>query len=136
MAASASDTDRGEEATGVYWKPVLYALEEVMEVMLVNAAQVKQVPGRKTEVTDCGWLAQLLEHGLLRASFIPPKPIRELRDLTRYRKRLSDEHSRVANRLEKFWASAAVRFWPPITPFSSRIEPSLICGRAFWTWET
>ena len=87
------------EATGVYWKPVYYALEDAMEVLLVNAAHVKQVPGRKTEVTDCVWLAQLLEHGLLRASFIPPQPIRDLRDLTRYRQSLSEEHTRVANRL-------------------------------------
>jgi transposase len=79
-------------ATGVYWKPVYYALEDCAAVMLVNAAHVKQVPGRKTDVADSAWLAQLLEHGLLRASFIPPQPIRDLRDLTRYRKSLQEEH--------------------------------------------
>lgn len=97
------------EATGVYWKPVYYALEDALEVLLVNAAHVKQVPGRKTDVADCVWLAQLLEHGLLRASFIPPQPIRDLRDLTRYRKSLAEEHSRVANRLEKVLQDAGIK---------------------------
>jgi transposase len=97
------------EATGVYWKPVYYALEDAMEVLLVNAAHVKQVPGRKTDVADCVWLAQLLEHGLLRASFIPPQPIRDLRDLTRYRKSLSEERTRVANRLEKVLQDAGIK---------------------------
>ena len=71
------------EATGVYWKPVYYLLEDDFELLLVNAQHVKNVPGRKTDVKDAQWLCQLLEHGLLRASFVPPKPIRELRDLTR-----------------------------------------------------
>jgi transposase len=71
------------EATGVYWKPIYYMLENDFELLLVNPAHFKQVPGRKTDVADCVWLAQLLEHGLLRSSFVPPAPIRELRDLTR-----------------------------------------------------
>jgi transposase len=71
------------EATGVYWKPIYYMLEDGFELLLVNPAHFKQVPGRKTDVADCAWLAQLLEHGLLRSSFVPPAPIRELRDLTR-----------------------------------------------------
>ena len=70
------------ESTGVYWKPVFYVLEEAFTCLLVNAAHMKQVPGRKTDVQDCIWIAQLLEHGLLRGSFVPPAPIRELRDLT------------------------------------------------------
>ena len=70
------------EATGVYWKPVYHLLEDDFELLLVNAQHVKNVPGRKTDVGDAQWLCQLLEHGLLRASFVPPKPIRELRDLT------------------------------------------------------
>jgi transposase len=74
------------ESTGVYWKPVFYALEHEFTCLLVNAAHIKQVPGRKTNVQDCVWIAQLLEHGLLRGSFVPPAPIREVRDLTRYRK--------------------------------------------------
>jgi transposase len=97
------------EATGVYWKPVYYALEEGREILLVNAAHVKQVPGRKTDVSDCMWLAQLLEAGLLRASFVPPQPIRDLRDLTRYRKSLSEERNRVANRLEKVLQDAGIK---------------------------
>jgi transposase len=74
------------EATGVYWKPVWAMLEDDFGVMLVNARHVKQVPGRKTDVSDAAWLCQLLEAGLLRASFVPPKPIRALRNFTRYRK--------------------------------------------------
>jgi transposase len=76
------------EATGQYWKPVWYVLEERgFELLLVNARHVKILPGRKTDVCDAAWLAELLEHGLLRGSFVPPAAIRELRDLTRYRKR-------------------------------------------------
>ena len=71
------------EATGVYWKPVYYALEDDFELLLVNAQHVKNVPGRKTDTSDAQWLCQLLECGLLGPSFVPPKPIRELRDLTR-----------------------------------------------------
>jgi transposase len=76
-------TDVAMETTGVYWKPVFYVLEDGFTCLLVNAAHIKQVPGRKTDVLDCIWIAQLLEHGLLlRGSFVPPAPIRELRDLT------------------------------------------------------
>jgi transposase len=67
------------EATGVYWKPVYYLLEDDFELLLVNAQHVKNVPGRKTDVQDAQWLCQLLEHGLLKSSFVPPQPIRELR---------------------------------------------------------
>src|SRR4029079_16872264 len=74
------------ESTGVYWRPVYAILEHEFEVLLVNARHVKNVPGRKTDVRDSEWLAQLLECGLLKGSFIPPQPIRDLRDLTRYRK--------------------------------------------------
>jgi transposase len=74
------------EASGVYWKPPWAILEDEFECLLVNARHVKQVPGRKTDVSDAAWLCQLLEAGLLNASFVPPKPIRTLRNLTRYRK--------------------------------------------------
>ena len=74
------------EATGVYWKPVYYVLEEEFETWVVNARHFRNVPGRKTDVLDAQWLAELAQHGLLRLSFVPPKEIRELRDLTRYRK--------------------------------------------------
>jgi transposase len=89
------------EATGVYWKPVWAVLEDDFELLLVNARHVKQVPGRKTDVKDAEWLCQLLEAGLLRASFVPPKPIRALRQLTRYRKAQIKERQREANRLHK-----------------------------------
>jgi transposase len=97
------------EATGVYWKPVYYLLEDDFELMLVNAQHVKNVPGRKTDVQDAQWLCQLLEHGLVRASFVPPKPFRELRDLTRYRKSLTWERSREANRLQKQLEDANIK---------------------------
>ena len=89
------------EATGVYWKPVWHVLEDDFELLLVNARHVKQVPGRKTDVSDAAWLCQLLEAGLLKASFVPPKPIRDLRQLTRYRKAQIKERQREANRLHK-----------------------------------
>jgi transposase len=97
------------EATGVYWKPVYYVLEDDFELLLVNAAHVKNVPGRKTDVQDAQWLCQLLEHGLLRGSFVPPKPIRELRDLTRYRKSLIWERQREGNRLQKLLEDANIK---------------------------
>ena len=97
------------ESTGVYWKPVFYVLEESAECLLVNAQHVQKVPGRKTDVQDCVWLAQLLEHGLLRGSFVPPPPQRELRDLTRYRKTLIQERTREANRLHKVLEDAGIK---------------------------
>jgi len=89
------------EATGVYWQPVWHVLEDAFELMLVNARHVKQVPGRKTDVSDAAWICQLMEAGLLRGSFVPPKPQRALRTLTRYRKTQIQERQREANRLHK-----------------------------------
>jgi transposase len=89
------------EATGVYWRPVWAVPEDRFELMLVNARHVKQVPGRKTDVSDAAWLCQLAEAGLLRASFVPPKPIRDLRALTRYRRAQIAERKREAQRLHK-----------------------------------
>jgi len=97
------------EATGVYWKPVYYTLEGEFELLLVNAAHVNQVPGRKTDTKDAAWLCQLLECGLLRASFVPPRPIRELRDLTRYRKSLIRDRASEANRLHKVLEDSGVK---------------------------
>jgi len=97
------------ESTGVYWKPVYYVLEEMFTCLLVNAAHVSKVPGRKTDVRDCEWLAQLLEHGLLRGSFVPPVPIRELRDFTRYRQVLVQDRTREANRLHKVLTDAGIQ---------------------------
>src|SRR5919198_6670834 len=89
------------ESTGVYWKPIWNLLEGQVELSLVNAHHVKQVPGRKTDVKDCEWLADLLRHGLLRASFVPPRPQRELRELTRYRTSLVRERAAEVNRVQK-----------------------------------
>ena len=97
------------EATGVYWKPVFYVLEQGFTLLLVNPADVKRMPGRKTDVSDAVWLAQLLENGLLRPSFIPPRAIRELRDLVRYRSELKHDHTRVANRLHKVLQDADLK---------------------------
>ena len=97
------------EATGVYWKPVYYVLEDGFRVILVNPAEIKRMPGRKTDVSDCAWLAQLLENGMLRPSFIPPREIRELRDLVRYRVSLKHDHTRIANRLHKVLQDADLK---------------------------
>lgn len=98
------------EATGSYWKPVWYVLEERgFELLLVNARHVKMVPGRKSDVADAEWLAELLEHGLLRGSFVPPQVIRELRDLTRYRKRLIQEHTSECQRIQKTLEDAGIK---------------------------
>jgi transposase len=98
------------EATGDYWKPFYYLLEDAgFEVMLVNARHVKNLPGRKTDVADATWLAQLGAHGLVRASFVPPEPIRELRDLTRTRTALTRERSREVQRLEKLLEDAGIK---------------------------
>jgi transposase len=97
------------ESTGIYWRPVFNLLEDDCTVILVNAQHVKAVPGRKTDVKDSEWLADLLRHGLLEASFIPPAPIRELRDLTRYRKTLVGERAQEANRLQKVLETANIK---------------------------
>ena len=89
------------ESTGVFWKPVYNIIEDHFQILLVNARHIKNVPGRKTDVIDCEWIAQLLQCGLLRGSFIPPRPQRELRDLTRMRTQLTREMSTVANRIHK-----------------------------------
>ena len=98
------------EATGPYWQPVWHVLEErPFELLLVNARHVKILPGRKTDVGDAAWLAELLEHGLLRGSFVPPAEIRRLRDLTRYRKRLIQAHGQETQRIQKTLEDAGVR---------------------------
>jgi transposase len=97
------------ESTGVYWKPVWNLLEAQFELLLVNARHVKAVPGRKTDVRDCEWLAELLRHGLLRPSFVPDRPQRELRELTRYRTSLVQERSAEINRLQKTLEGANIK---------------------------
>lgn len=99
------------ESTGVYWKPVYAVLEGggALQIVVANAQHVKKVPGRKTDVKDAEWIADLLCHGLLRSSFVPPKPIRELRDLTRYRRKLVESHVAERNRLLKLLETANIK---------------------------
>jgi transposase len=103
-------THAAMEATGVYWKPVWNVLEgRIAEILLVNAQHVKAVPGRKTDQKDAEWLAELLRHGLLRSSFIPPAPIRELRDLTRLRVSVVEDINRVTCRIQKVLEDANIK---------------------------
>jgi transposase len=131
------------ESTGVYWKPIYNILEGSFEVLLVNARHVKQVPGRKTDVKDCQWLAQLLQHGLLRGSFIPSRPIRELRDLTRHRAQLVAEKTRVVNRIHKILEDANIKLGSVATDIlgvsgramiqdlmAGQSDPAQLAGRA------
>jgi transposase len=97
------------EATGVYWKAPWAILEDEFDCLLVNARHVKQVPGRKTDVSDAAWLCQLAEAGLLKANFVPPKPIRQLRNLTRYRKTQIQERAREVNRPRKALEDAGIK---------------------------
>lgn len=99
----------GMESTGVYWKPPYYLLEGGVEVWLLNARHMRNIPGRKTDVADASWICQLIEFGLVRPSFVPPAPIRELRNLTRYRKAQIEERSREAQRLDKILQDAGVK---------------------------
>jgi transposase len=99
----------GMESTGVYWKPVYYLLEDALECWLLNARHLRNVPGRKTDVADAEWIAQLVEHGLVRPCFVPPPRIRELRNLTRYRKTLIEERTREVQRLDKMLQDAGVK---------------------------
>jgi transposase len=103
------------ESTGVYWKPVYYVLEDRFTLLLINMQELKRVPGRKTDVKDSEWLAQLLECGLLKASFVPPPPIRELRDLTRYRVQQVRDRAREVNRLCKVLEDAGLKLTSVVT---------------------
>jgi transposase len=103
------------ESTGVYWKPIYNILEGQLEVIVVNAQHLKGVPGRKTDVLDAEWLAECFQLGLLKASFIPPAPVRELRDLTRYRTALIRERARTANRLQKVLEDANIKLAGVVT---------------------
>jgi transposase len=97
------------EATSDYWKPFYYLMEDTLPVMLVNAKHARNIPGRKSDVSDAAWLAQLGAHGLLRASFIPPEPVRHLRDLTRARSMAARDRARIVQRLEKFLESSGIK---------------------------
>lgn len=114
------------ESTGVYWRPVYAVLEGGVELILVNARHVKMVPGRKTDVRDCEWLAQLLECGLLRGSFVPPRPVRDLRDLTRLRKALIRERSHHINRIEKTLELANLKLGSVVTDLMGKTGRAIL----------
>lgn len=97
------------ESTGIYWRPLYYVLEEQFTLLLVNMQHLKHVPGRQSDVRDSEWLAQLLEWGLLRSSLVPPQPIRDLRDLTRYRKRQIEDRAQDVNRLVRLLEDAGIK---------------------------
>lgn len=114
------------EATGDYWKPFFFVLAETLRVELVNATAARNLPGRKTDVSDATWLAQLAAHGLLRASFIPPEPIRELRDLTRLRAHLTQERSREWARLEKNLEDAGIKMSSVVSTLSTQSARAML----------
>ena len=118
------------ESTGEFWKPLYNLLEASFVVLVVNAQHVKQVPGRKTDVKDADWLAELLAHGLLRGSFIPPLPQRDLRDLTRQRTNLVRERATVVNRLHKVLEDAGIKLASVIR--SSRSFRPAQCSKRLW----
>ena len=102
-------THAAMESTGVYWKPVWHVLESSFELVLANATHIRNVPGRKTDVNDAMWIADLLAHGLIRASFVPPTPVQELRDLTRTRKQLVREIAQHTQRIQKTLEDANIK---------------------------
>jgi transposase len=125
-------THAGMEATGVYWKPVWHILEGRFALTLANAAQVKNVPGRKSDVNDATWLADLLAHGLIRASFVPPAPIQELRDLTRTRRQLTREIVQHVQRIQAVLEESNIKLCSVITDIMGasgrRILKAMIAG--------
>ena len=119
-------THAGMEATGVYWKPVWHVLEEGLELVLANAAHVKNVPGRKTDVNDAMWLADLLAHGLIQGSFVPERPIQELRDLTRARKQFMRERTGHVQRIQKVLEDANVKLASVISDVTGRTGRAIL----------
>jgi transposase len=114
------------ESTGVYWRPVYAVLEGAVTLVLVNARHVKMLPGRKTDMRDCEWLAQLLECGLLRGSFVPPRPVRDLRDLTRLRKALIRERGHHVNRIEKTLELAQLKLGSVVTDLMGKTGRAIL----------
>jgi transposase len=131
--AAAGVTHVAMEATGVYWKPIYNLLEDRFTLLLVNARHVKHVPGRKTDVKDCQWLAQLLQAGLLQPSFIPARPQREFRELTRHRSQLVAEKARVANRLQQVLEASSWLRWPLTSWALPAGKNNAPCGFSWWT---
>lgn len=122
----------GMEATGVYWKPVYNVLESRLDLLVVNAEHIKAVPGRKTDVKDAEWIAELVRHGLVRSSFIPERDQRDLRELTRYRAALTEDRSRVVNRLQKALEGANIKLASVLSDImgvsGQRILDALLAG--------
>lgn len=114
------------ESTGVYWKPVWQTLEGSFKLILANPYQVKNIPGRKTDARDSQWLAELLAHGLIRPSFVPPRETRDLRDLTRYRVKLTEERNRVHNRIHKVLEDACIKLDTVATDILGKSGRSMI----------
>jgi transposase len=114
------------ESTGVYWKPIWNVLEDGVKLMLVNAQHIKQVPGRKTDVGDCQWIADLLRHGLIRPSFVPPPPQRDLRELTRQRSQLVAERARAANRVRKVLEGANLKLGSVVSDILGKSSRAMI----------
>lgn len=126
--AEAGVTHIAMESTGVYWKPIWNLLEDRFTILLVNARYVKQVPGRKTDVTDAEWLAQLLQVGLLRASLIPPPAIRDVRDLTRHRTTMLQERTRAVNRIHKILEDANIKLSSVISDIMGVSGRAMLCA--------
>ncbi len=121
----------GMESTGVYWRPIYYVLEDYFDCWLPNARHLRNVPGRKTDVKDAEWICQLVEHGLVRASFVPPREIRELRDLVRYRKAQIEERTREIQRLDKVLQDAGIKLSSvasKVLGVSGRAMLDALCG--------
>ncbi len=116
----------GMEATGAYWKATFYLLEQEMECWLLNARHMKAVPGRKTDVKDAEWIAELLEHGLVRPGFVPPQPIRELRDLTRYRTEIIRERTREIQRLEKLLEDTGIKLSAVVSDLTGKSARAML----------
>jgi len=114
------------ESTGVYWKPIFNILESDFKVILVNARHIKNVPGRKTDKKDSKWIAKLLLSGLLQGSFIPPKPTRELRDLTRYKKKIVEQMSSEKNRIQKILEDANIKLSSVVSSMSGVVATKII----------
>lgn len=121
-------TDVAMESTGVYWRPVYAVLEGAVNLLLVNARHVKMVPGRKTDLRDCEWIAQLLECGLLRGSFVPPAAVRDLRDLTRLRKSLIRERAHHVNRIAKILELAQLKVGSVVTDLMGKTGRAILHG--------